>query len=194
MLEPGEWRFDFDEMNASGARALEYGLPALPEELIPPMVVPLAYWKTPSFGAVFFLSLLTPESDSQSSVGHWHGTYERIDECWSPRGFTGTAGWGGSVGPPGAADGLQGEAIRKGGWERTWDPEGGEDPHVGLVWGWHSAEVAQILLVQGDRRDICPTGHYGAWVVGIDSKDPWRIEAHDHSGRRLGFVDKDSYG
>ena len=120
------------------------------------MIVPLAYWKTPSFGAVFFLSLLTPESDSESPVGHWHGTYERIDECWSSRGFTGTAGWGGPVGPPGATDGLQGEAIRKGGWETTWDPEGGQDPYVSLVWGWHSPEVTQILLVQGDRRDICP--------------------------------------
>jgi hypothetical protein len=89
--DPGEWLFDFDEINASGGRALEHGLPALPEELIPPMVIPLVCWKTPSFGAVFFLTLLTPESDSESPVGHWHGIYERIDEGWSPRGFTGGA-------------------------------------------------------------------------------------------------------
>jgi hypothetical protein len=190
--EPGELLFDFDEMRASGARALEHGLPALPEELIPPMIIPLAYWKTPSFGAVFFLSLLAPESDSESPVGHWHGIYERSDAGWSFRGGAATAGWGGPVGPPGATDGLQGRAIRKAGWVRSWDPEGGQDSHVSLVWGWHSPEVTQILLLQGKRREIYPSGYYGAWIIGIESKDPWRIEAHDHSGRRLGFVDKDS--
>jgi len=188
---PGKRRFDFDEMKVSGARALEHGLPALPEELTTPTVIPLAYWKTPSSGAVLFLSLSTPESDSESPVGHWHGTYERIDESWNLRGFTGAAHWGGPAGPPGATDGLQGKAIRKGGWVTTWDPDTGEDPHVSLVWGWHSPEVAQIWLVQGDRREICPSGHYGAWIIGLDSNDPWRIEAHDHSGRRLEFVDKD---
>jgi hypothetical protein len=139
--EPGKRLFDFDEMNASGARALEDGLSALPEELIPPMVIPMTYWKTPSFGAVFFLSLLIPESDSDSPVGHWHGSYERTDAGWSFRGGAGTAEWGGAVGPPGSTDGLQGEAISKGGWVRTWDPESGQDPHVSLVWGWHSPEV-----------------------------------------------------
>ena len=187
----GELPFDFDEMSASGARALEHGLPALPEKLLPPMVIPLAYWKSPSLGAVFFLSL---ESDFESPIGHWHGGYERIDEGWNPQGFTGAAGWGGSAGPPGATDGLQGEAIRKGGWVRTWDSELGEGPHVSLVWGWHSPEVAQILLVQDGRREICASGHYGAWIVGIESTDPWRIEAHARSGRHLGFVDMDSWG
>jgi hypothetical protein len=190
--EPGERFVDSDEMRASGVRALEHGLPALPEEMTPLMVIPLVCWKTQSFGAVFFLSLLTPGSDSDSSVAHWHGTYERIDEGWSPLHFTGMNGWGGSVGPPGVTDGLQGEAIRKAGWLTTWDRENVQDPHVSLVWGWHSPEVTQVLLVQGGRRDICPSGHYGTWIVGIESKDPWRIEAHDHSGGRLGFVDEDS--
>jgi hypothetical protein len=192
--DPGERPFDFDEMRVSGARALDHGLPALPEELTPPTVVPLAYWKTPSFGAVVFLTLSTPESDSESPIGSWHGIYERIDEGWSAQGFTGIADWGGPVGPPGATDGLQGEAIRKGGWVTTLDPESGQGPHVSLVWGWHSPEVTQIVLVQGSATRNLPSGHYGAWIIGIESKDPWRIEAHDHSGRQLGFVDKDSWG
>jgi hypothetical protein len=190
--EPGERPFNFDEMTVSGARALDHGLPALPEELTPPAAVPLAYWMTPTFGAVVFLTLSTPGSDSDSPIGCWHGTYERIDEGWSARGFTGTTHWGGPAGPPGAADGLDGEAIRKGGWAATWDPESAEDPHVSLVWGWHSPEVAQIVLVQGGATRNLTSGHYGAWIIGIESKHPWRIEAHGHSGGHLGFVDKDS--
>jgi hypothetical protein len=180
-------------MRVSGTHALEEGLPALPEELIPSMVIPLAYWKTALFGAVFFMSLSIPESDSEFSVGHWHGKYQRNDDGWGPLGnLHGAPGWGGSVGPPGATDGLEGKAISKGGWETTSHLEQGQGPPA-IVWGWHSPEVVQILLMQGGRREVCPPGHYGAWVVGIESEDPWRIEAHDQSGRQLGFVDKDSH-
>jgi hypothetical protein len=192
--EPEERLFSFREMRVSGASALEHGLPKLPEEQRPSMVIPVACWKTALFGAVVFLSLSTPESDSEFSVGHVYGTYQRIDEGWSPRGnFYGAPGWGGPMGPPGATDGLEGQAITKGAWETASDLERGQGQPATLVWGWHSPEVMQILLVQGERRETYPSGHYGTWVIGIESEDPWRIEAHDHSGGQLGFVDKDSH-
>jgi len=36
--------FQQEHMVESGIRALEHGLPDLPEEVIPPMTIPLAVW------------------------------------------------------------------------------------------------------------------------------------------------------
>ncbi len=127
------------------------------------------------------------------------GSYRRVDSNWSSEGnfFGGPAewnlfggpDWGGALAPPGAADGMEGAAITKGGWEtRSGNHPGDGQPAI-VVWGWHSPAVVQLSLVQGGRREVCPSGHYGAWIVGIESDETWRIEGHDQSDTLLGFVD-----
>jgi hypothetical protein len=188
MPESANGPFPFRDMKISGARALEDGLSTLPDNLVPPMAIPLAYWKTPSFGAVVFLTVTTRDSNSKDSVGHYYGSYRRIDNDWiATRSFVGRDGWGGSAGPPGATDGLDGQAIDTGGWASFGDDERGQDQAAFVVWGWHTPEVAQICLVQESGRETCEAnGHYGAWIIGTVRPDPWIIEARDGSGRVVG--------
>jgi hypothetical protein len=174
-------------MQSSGALALEQGPAPLPARLSQAMAYPLATWQTPSFGAVLFLAHLR-EPDGSFHPNIWNGTYERSARDWTARqGWHGSGRWGGADESPGSADRLGGWAVSRGGWS-------GYGPEPGLpavtVWGWYSAGVAQIWLVQeGGTERGAATGHFGGWIIGSQRNEPYRVEAHDEAGNLVGFID-----
>ena len=117
-----------------------------------------------------------------------HATYNRGSGVWVQRlPWYGSFAWYGPKGPPGSTDGLDGKAISKAFTAGHKGSESGEPALV--VGGWHSAEVATISLVQDDEyTGQRATGHYGAWIIGSESDEPWKVEARDRRGRLVGVV------
>jgi hypothetical protein len=173
----------FVRMANMGAHALEHGLPELPQTLAPGASVPVAYWKSESRASVMFLSH-RPHSTMQTELTVWHANYDRIDDEWigDPR-MAGVPCWFGSDGPSGSPDGFGGKAVILGGWRGSDTADG----RPGVVWGWQSPDVSQVLLVQGDHR-VMPQviGHFGAWMIGMEHAEPWTVEARDSSGDLMG--------
>ena len=73
------------------------------------------------------------------------------------------------------------------------DPE--QDSPALILTGWHSMDVRcnDASSNPAVRNRSSANGHLGAWVVGSDSSEPWRIEARDDRGRLIKTIDKDSW-
>jgi hypothetical protein len=176
-------------MQAHGAQALTEGLSAFPVHLTRLSVVPLAYWKTERVAYVTFVAG-SPNTETHFEPELWLGRYDRQDDGWiAGPGWTGAPGWGGPEGPLGLPDGMEGKAVRWGGrLSRDDTDEGGP---LFVIWGWCSAEVAKLVLLQGDDVIFIPiNGHIRSWIIGNESNDPWRIEAHDSAGTVVGVASK----
>jgi hypothetical protein len=177
-----------NSMEADGARTLTEGLSRFPSAVTSSGAgaVPLAYWKSESFGFVVFLtgSLDSPDRFEPSI---WTGQYECKTNEWIPvRPWYGGP-WQGIQGPPGLPDNDDDIVLRCSGLLDSTPDEG--SPAL-IVWGWCSAKVDQVSLVQGQAKVIIPIGHLGSWAIGSESNEPWTIEALDGTGNRLGLVSR----
>jgi hypothetical protein len=111
-----------------------------------------------------------------------------LDARWTPHlPWFGSGRWSGASGPTGPTDELGGKAIGNYFSRGFKGPEHGEPSLV--VGGWHAADVMTLSLVQNDEyTGQWATGHYGAWIIGSESREPWRVEARDRLGRLIGVV------
>jgi hypothetical protein len=174
-------------MASSGARALENGLDALPAHFDETVGYPLAFWKSQHHGAVVFLTF-GPQFETVKSPHIWHMNYQRVHETLEQPGS--------ALGQERLGDGPTVEAkiesILGGRSLVTTSTTTGDSPAV-ILTGWHSMKVRAMTFIQsGGSQPLAANGHYGAWVIGSDSAEPWQIEARDDMGRLSGSIDKDS--
>ena len=180
----------FIRMASSGARVLDNGLEALPAHFDETLGYPLAFWKSQHHGAVVFLTF-GPQSETVKSPHIWHMNYERVNETWEQ------PHPGSAVGQELLGDGptveSKIESILGGRPLVTTSTATADSPAV-ILTGWHSMKVRAMTFVQpSGSQPFTANGHYGAWVIGSDSAEPWRIEARDDMGHLIGSIDKDSW-
>ena len=153
----------------------------------------MAFWKSQRHGVVILLTFGS-QFDTVKSPQILHINYERVNANWAPRGSP--------LGEQLLGDGptveakiksiLDGRAIATRFRMIDEDPE--QDSPALILTGWHSMDVDAMTLIQpSGSQPFIANGHLGAWVVGSDSSEPWRIEARDDRGRLIKTIDKDSW-
>jgi hypothetical protein len=170
---------------------LETGLDPLPPYLSPSTPIPLAYWKTSVCGTVRFLFYFS-NREGTIEPAQINFRYSLQDDKWVP----GRAGhvWGPDQLDPIAAP----DSTAYSGYYAISGPDASsydDDPTPripAIIWsGRHAPDVAEIWLVQGTRTQRNPAdGLYGVWTVCSERFEPFRVEAHDSSGRLVGYLDE----
>jgi hypothetical protein len=173
---------NFDHVRAMGRDLLERGLPPLPRDLASVFALPIAFGTTPTRGLVLFW-IHDEEADGSARSQIFNASYERVGGSWQTCGvMSGTEwSWDPSRSPQGEQD-LGGRSIIWGGKHQDGD---------GIIfWGWHSEGVTEIALVRDQLVQAkAADGHFGAWVVGSDEPEPFKIEARDVTGHVVGNID-----
>lgn len=197
MANEGRLRPDFKKMEMEGIAVLNDGLPALPQVLIHSTPIPLACWKNGACGAVMFFFYFQNEERVICS-SNITLRYNREDAGWRPdnKGFfygelrPESPGWIDPIGSPESLEYAEYYALNASGSMYNSEPDAGRAAIV--VSGRHSPDVSEIWLIQEgttQRRDA--DGHFGFWTICTDRYAPYRIEAHEASGRLVGYIDGD---
>jgi hypothetical protein len=176
----------FQAMAISGALILDRGLMEAPLEVAQNKAIPLASWKSTSFGTVLYLTY--PSSPAEDLPAVWWTFFVRKGADWLQQlPWIAAEVWRGIAGPPKTVDGLDGRSITEGG--RTRRSLSSHGPPVTLVWGWTSSEVSRLsLFQQGRDPEQFLSGHFGTWIIGSDSENRWRVSAYDVEGTLLDTI------